>query len=222
VQVVLQYLPDLIGGEHLERCVENLSDSLRDLYESLADDHHASPTDQRPASAVSTGSTASRAGKLAYGLISPRLLDELRSDDWDERGAAVDELELTVSQLEKTSAVIPYIQALIDFLASLFADQNMKVAIGSLEVGCRAAAAAVVCVCVCVCVCARARVCVYVCVCVCVCTGTPNFASYPSLQTIAEPLPLLPAHAASCPWLRRLLVSSCKRWGGPCVRISGR
>lgn len=47
---------------------------------------------------------------------------------------AVEELELTVSRLERTSAVIPHIQSLIDFLASLFTDGHMKVSIGSLEV----------------------------------------------------------------------------------------
>ena len=78
------------------------------------------------------------------------------------RGAAVEELELTVSRLQRTSAVIPHIQPLIEFLSGLFSDDNMKVSIGSLEVrtlpcidsrmvwcGMRSERA---CVCVCVCV----------------------------------------------------------------------
>lgn len=77
--VVLQALPDIIGAESFTACINSLDDGLRDLYDRLVDNS--------PERASSSMSSASRSEKLAFGFITPMLLDELQSDDWEVRPA---------------------------------------------------------------------------------------------------------------------------------------
>eukprot|EP00049_Salpingoeca_infusionum_P002276 m.55344 g.55344 ORF g.55344 m.55344 type:complete len:1414 (+) comp11485_c0_seq1:246-4487(+) len=72
---------------------------------------------------------------LVHGFIPERIVLGLQDDaDWQDRNAAIGELQTVAIQLESGASLVSHLPALMSFLVDLLRDKNMKVVVGTMQV----------------------------------------------------------------------------------------
>eukprot|EP00039_Didymoeca_costata_P020699 m.342134 g.342134 ORF g.342134 m.342134 type:complete len:1486 (+) comp21012_c0_seq1:282-4739(+) len=137
---VISIVPGIIGERKFSEAVKRLPPMLRQLYDTvnkvrLQQEDVGPSIEQKPISTLSRQESAvEKENDLCFGYIPPKLLSQLKDSSWEVRKNAVDTLKNTTHNLERTSAIIPYLNDLIKLLLSLVGDTNLKITLTAIEI----------------------------------------------------------------------------------------